>query len=180
MQIIHSSELIIQSILKTGILKAYSENKTELHIYTDKIRKLSPETKLNYNLVIYLMHCLSKQQHFLESIGYTFYTLCLNDILMIDNKYFFCIDPKLIMRIDKNKQLTFYKPPLNSEFNSPELLAINSIPFKISYKIIYYSFGALAIYCLGKYLNCYKYTKLYWFIQRCINSEIEQRQLLFI
>ena len=200
MQIIHSTELIIKSILETDILKAVytTENKTELYIYADKIEKLSDFigtdktiNKFDYNLVIYLMHCLSKQQLFLESIGYSFYTLCLNDIIVIDDKYFFCIEQKLIMPIDKNKMLTFYKPPLNSHFNSPELLAMNSIPFKTSYKTIYYSFGALAIYCLGKYLNCCKYTKLDWFIRRCIMEDkgvedkgvegrIKLRQLLFI
>ena len=204
MQIINSTELIIKSIIETGILKAYIENKTELHIYADKIEILSDFidiskdfNKLDYNLVIYMMHCLSKQQLFLEKIGYSFYSFCLKDIVVIDDNYFFCINPELIMPINKNKNqniITFYKPPIKSKFSSPELLAITNIPFKLSYKTIYYSFGALAIYCLGK-SSSYKYTKLYWFIKRCIgigeknkelenkelkNKEIEERQLLFI
>lgn len=198
MQILHSTELIIKSILETCILKAYVENKTNLHIYADKIEKLSNyNNKLDYNLVIYMMHCLSKQQLFLEKIGYSFYTFCLKDIVVIDDNFFFCINPELIMPINKNI-ITFYKPPLKSEFSSSELVAITNIPFKLSYKTIYYSFGALAIYCLGE-SSSYKNTKLYWFIRRCIgklenkelknkeienkeieNKEIEERQLLFI
>ena len=117
------------------------------------------------------MHCLSKQQQNLEKIGYSFYTFRLKDIIVIDDKYFFCIGPELIMPIN-NKKLTFYKPPRKEEadFSSPELLAMNSIPFKISYKTIYYSFGALAIYCLGN-PSTYEHTKLYWFIKRCIGEE---------
>jgi hypothetical protein len=150
--------------------------------------------KLDYNLVIYMMYCLSKQQQILEKIGYSFYTFRLKDIIVIDDKYFFCIGPELIMPINnKNKSLIFYKPPIKEKkeesFSSPELLAMNSIPFKISYKTIYYSFGALAIYCLGN-PSTYEHTKLYWFIKRCIGKECgkecskecqeEQRQLLFI
>ncbi len=178
MHILYLTELIIKSILETHILKAYCENKTELHIYANNIEKLSNNNKMNYNLVIYMMHCLSKQQLFLEQMGYSFYNFCLKDIIVIDNKYFFCINSELIMPIKKN-MLLFYKPPIKSEFSSPELLAITSIPFKLSYKTIYFSFGALAIYCL----NCYEYsshTKLDWFIKRCMNNSIKERKLLFI
>ena len=196
MKILYLTELIIKSILDTHILKAYCENKTELHIYTiNKIDTLDEfinnKNKNNgqcYNLVIYMMHCLSKQQQILEKIGYSFYTFRLKDIIVIDDKYFFCIGPELIMPINNKKVLNFYKPPIKREtcsFDSPELLAMNSIPFKISYKTIYYSFGALAIYCLGN-PSTYEHTKLYWFIKRCIGEEggkecrEEQRQLLFI
>ena len=205
MLIIHSTELIIKSILETHILKAYTDNKIDLRIYATKMvnfcdfmeengncnsdcKKNKKKQKLDYNLVIYLMHCLSKQQQILEKIGYSFYTFRLKDIIVIDDKYFFCIGPELIMPINKNKVLNFYKPPKIDiySFCSPELLAMNSIPFKISVKTIYYSFGALAIYCLGN-PSTYEHTKLYWFIKRCMyesnesNKEnVNLRQLLFI
>jgi hypothetical protein len=210
MLIIHSTELIIKSILETHILKAYTDNKIDLRIYANKMVSFCDfmeekynngdsnsskknKQKLDYNLVIYMMHCLSKQQQILEKMGYSFYTFRLKDIIVIDDKYFFCIGPELIMPINNKKVLIFYKPPRKEEkdFSSPELLAMNSIPFKISYKTIYYSFGALAIYCLGN-PSTYEHTKLYWFIKRCIGKEcgdkecgkeeeeIELRQLLFI
>jgi hypothetical protein len=146
-------------------------------------RQKKNKKKLDYNLVIYMMHCLSKQQQNLEKMGYSFYTFRLKDIIVIDDKYFFCIGPELIMPINNKNVLIFYKPPKTDihSFSSPELLAMNSIPFKISVKTIYYSFGALAIYCLGN-PSTYEHTKLYWFIKRCIGEESgkEQRQLLFI
>ena len=206
MQILHSTELIIKSILETRILKAYCENKTELHIYADKIKKLSNynKTHIDYNLVLYMMHCLSKQQLILEKTGFSFYTFCLKDIIVIDDTYFFCINSNLIMPIKKN-MLLFFKPITKKreekeegeekeekeekdiDFNSPELAAMISIPFKLSYKTIYYSLGALAIYYLGNPSH-YEYTKLYWFIKRCIGTQDKtqdktqdiERQLLFI
>jgi hypothetical protein len=195
MLIIHSTELIIKSILETHILKAYTDNKIDLRIYATKMvnfcdfigleeengngKKNKKKQNLDYNLVIYLMHCLSKQQQNLEKLGYSFYTFRLKDIIVIDDKYFFCIGTELIMPINKNNSLIFYKPPKTDiSFCSPELLAMDSIPFKISVKTIYYSFGALAIYCLGN-PSTYEHTKLYWFIKRCIGEE-ELRQLLFI
>ena len=220
MLIIHSTEIIIKSILETHILKAYTDNKIDLRIYANKMvsfcdfigleeencgRQKKNQKNLDYNLVIYMMHCLSKQQQNLEKMGYSFYTFRLKDIIVIDDKYFFCIGPELIMPINNKTFLTFYKPPrtenkkeenkeAEADFSSPELLAMNSIPFKISVKTIYYSFGALAIYCLGN-PSTYEHTKLYWFIKRCIGEEgvgkecgkecgeecqEEQRQLLFI
>ena len=200
MLIIHSTEIIIKSILETHILKAYTDNKIDLRIYANKMvsfcdfigleeencgRQKKNQKNLDYNLVIYMMHCLSKQQQNLEKMGYSFYTFRLKDIIVIDDKYFFCIGPELIMPINNKTFLTFYKPPKKEEkeekdisFCSPELLAMDSIPFKISVKTIYYSFGALAIYCLGN-PSTYEHTKLYWFIKRCIIEE-ELRQLLFI
>ena len=206
MLVIHSTEIIIKSILETHILKAYTDNKIDLRIYANKMvnfcdfmeengnndckkNKNKKKQKLDYNLVIYMMHCLSKQQQILEKLGYSFYTFRLKDIIVIDDKYFFCIGPELIMPINNKTFLTFYKPPrtenkkeenkeAEADFSSPELLAMNSIPFKISVKTIYYSFGALAIYCLGN-PSTYEHTKLYWFIKRCIIEE-ELRQLLFI
>jgi hypothetical protein len=200
MLIIHSTEIIIKSILDTHILKAYTDNKIDLRIYATKMvsfcdfigleeenstgnsecKKNKKKQKLDYNLVIYMMHCLSKQQQNLEKMGYSFYTFRLKDIIVIDDKYFFCIGPELIMPINNKTFLTFYKPSKTDiqSFSSPELLAMNSIPFKISVKTIYYSFGALAIYCLGN-PSTYEHTKLYWFIKRCI-IEKELRQLLFI
>lgn len=204
MLVIHSTEIIIKSILDTHILKAYTDNNIDLRIYATKMvsfcdfmeengngEKNKKKQKLDYNLVIYMMHCLSKQQQILEKLGYSFYTFRLKDIIVIDDKYFFCIGPELIMPINNKKVLIFYKPPKTDiqSFSSPELLAMNSIPFKISFKTIYYSFGALAIYCLGN-PSTYEHTKLYWFIKRCIGKEcdkecgeeekIELRQLLFI
>ena len=82
MLVIHSTEIIIKSILDTHILKAYTDNKIDLRIYATKMvnfcdfmeepvgskKKNKKKQKLDYNLVIYMMHCLSKQQQILEKI----------------------------------------------------------------------------------------------------------------
>lgn len=118
MLVIHSTEIIIKSILDTHILKAYTDNKIDLRIYANKMESFcdfmkepvgsKKKQKLDYNLVIYMMHCLSKQQQILEKLGYSFYTFRLKDIIVIDDKYFFCIGSELIMPINnKNKSLNF-------------------------------------------------------------------------
>ena len=190
-------EILIQSILKTRILtNAFTDvhfKQLNLNCYDD-IGDLTKMGQFSYNLTIYMIHCLSSQQKELEKMGYSFYTFTKKDIIVVNGCYFFCINPDLIMQINKNKLLAFYKPPAASLFSSPELQNKTSIPFKLTYKTIYYSIGILAIYCLNDLtdlndlteltdltdLTELKNTKLYWFVLRCIDKKEEERTLLLI
>ena len=191
-----SQEPLIQSILNTGILtNAFTDNQfTQLNLtfYTD-VSDLTKCTK-SYNIILYMIHCLSSQQIHLQKMGYSFYTFTLKDIIVVNGCYFFCINPELIMPLKQNKYLTFYKPPIQSPFSSPELVQNDTIPFKVTYKTIYYSIGILAIYCFhgckqveskqvertSKDLLQIHNTKLYWFLLRCIDEKAEDRILLFL
>jgi hypothetical protein len=185
-----SQQILIQSILKTKILNsAYTDSEFKtLYFYSGISGIEEKEENMSYNLLLQMIYSLSLQQQHLEKLGYSFYTFTKKDIVIIDDIYFFCINPDLIMPINKNKLLVFYKPPVSSQFSSIELKKNISIPFKITYKTIYYSIGVLAIYCLYKkeYVNdltsldSIKYTKLYWFLLRCMNEKEERRQLLII
>lgn len=94
-------------------------------------------------------------------------------------------------------------------FVSPEILRITSIPEKVNYRTIYYSLAALIIYSLysinildirndiiqedkidnidkidkidniDKILVTIKGTKLYYFLKRCLNKNIENRTLIY-
>ena len=78
-------------------------------------------------------------------------------------------------------------------FNNPEILQIQELPAKINHKCIYYSLGLLIIYCMfGKFkvekekemeisenIKSISSTKLYFFLERCLNN-LDERCLLFV
>jgi len=176
----------------------------------DTVKEIDDTVKeieyMSYNTCIGMMYCLSKQQQMLEELDHSFYTFCLKDILVIDNTIFLCMNPELIMPINRGGHLTFYKAvdkamyqSYEPNFCSEELKNMMVLPFRITYKTCYSSLGDLAIYCLfgkrkrekrekrekkehGEWverteeLTPILNTKLYWFIVKCIH----QKQLIFI
>ena len=101
--------------------------------------------------------------------------------------------------------IIFNSPIKLPYFSNPEVNKLTSLPSKINYRSSYYSLGALTLFCL---LNVYiyseldsyldsdseteletqidnilqpiYYTKIYWFLRRCLHKKSEQRILLFI
>lgn len=153
--------------------------------------------RLDYNTIIHMIWYLSKQQSFLEKNGYSLFTLSIDNILVINDSIFLCINPLFIKPI-RNNYITFYNPFSRvNGFYSPEILALNEIPSKISYKTFYYSLGALCIFCLFKvnilHNDCYKnekniisiltpiyQTKLYWLLLRILSIDPSKREILFV
>jgi hypothetical protein len=135
-----------------------------------------------YSSTLFLIDSLSKQQLFLEQNEYTFYTYSEKDIIVIDDILFLCIQPEFIKKIEEKQNIHFYSPFKKGEFGSPELMAITTIPSKLSYKTIYYSLSTLALFYLFEsstdlnLLESIKYTKLYYCLLKCLHKRV----LLFI
>ena len=82
-------------------------------------------------------------------------------------------------------------------FSNPELLDLNVLPYEISKKCCYYSLGALIVFSLlnkyllvgnelktsqeiDKILEPLNNTKIYWFLKRCLDNDINNRKLLLV
>ena len=160
--------------------------------------------QMPYNSVIHLLWYLSKQHEFLKKNGYGFYCLQINDILVIDDCKFICVNPEIVKQI-KNDSITFYSPFLRNGFISPEILNIECNPASISYRCFYYSLGALAVYCyfginicevgtncddlddthlvyskIMDILSPISDSKLYWCLLKCLCVDSNKRSLLFV
>ena len=78
-----------------------------------------------------------------------------------------------------------------------EINKLTTLPSKIDYRCAYYSLGVLLVFCLlnnyllvgneqksveevESILSPLKNTKIYWFLKRCLDSNIEKRLLLLI
>ena len=73
-------------------------------------------------------------------------------------------------------------------------IKFNKLPYEINYKCCYYSLGLLVIFSLininlselnnineiNKIIETLHDTKIYWFIKRCLHSDINKRKLLLV
>jgi serine/threonine protein kinase len=93
--------------------------------------------------------------------------------------------------------MIFYQPIKTPYFSNPEIMELTSLPSEINYKCSFYSLGVLVVlYLLNNFLlvgNEIKRvdeienilrpiynTKIYWFIKRCLEENIDKRVLLLI
>ena len=148
-----------------------------------------------YKKCIKMVNDLTKQMTYLKNMGYGFYGFDINDILTIDDTFIFCRTQYLLPIIDDN--IIFYQPIKTPYFASPEIIKLTSLPSEVNYKSSFYSLGVLVVlYLLNNYLlvgNEIKSveeienallpiynTKIYWFIKRCLDQNINKRVLLLI
>jgi len=171
------NKLFLQSIvvpmLLDGAFMTDSFNTIEFYAHSVKPLSVYLQTGMSYNSVIHLIWYLSKQHEFLKKNGYGFYCLHLNDILVVDDCKFICVNPEIVKQLLRltstefprfslrlqptpsatarskinNESITFYSPFLRNGFVSPEISNIECIPASVSYRCFYYSLGALAVYC---------------------------------
>jgi hypothetical protein len=147
-----------------------------------------------------MIKCLSEQMNKLKRFSnLIFYGFDLDDILVINKDTFIIVSSNHLLKIDdeRNNKIIFNCPFMLPYFSSPELIAVKSLPTEVDYRASYYSLGALITFCLTnkylfignevmreadieKVLQPIFYTKVYWFLKRCLTQKYQQRQILFI
>ena len=153
------------------------------------LKDLIKNNSLSHNKCIKLIYDLTNQILYLKKLGYSFYGFDINDILVIDN-IFMCCSTQYVLPL-VNELIVFNSPIKQSYFSNPELDNLTTLPSEISYKCCYYSLGTLVVYCLlNAYINKIEEiekvieplynTKIYWFIKRCLDPDINKRELLLI
>jgi hypothetical protein len=151
--------------------------------------------KLSHSKCVKLIDDLSKQIFFLNKCNFGFYGFDIEDILTIDNTFIFCSTQNLLPL--ENDCIIFTSPINQPYFSNPELFKLTSLPFEINTKCCYYSLVALVVFSLlntyllvGNELKTSKEidkiieplfnTKIYWFLKRCLDDDINNRKLLLV
>jgi hypothetical protein len=166
---------------------------SSLDDFIERIKKEVGVRCLPYNTILRIIYCLHYQQRILETQYQSIYTLSIEDIIVIDDWTFLCINPlitKPIIITNNNKQIAFSSPFERKKFSSPELLSIKQLPSQISITTFYYSLACLAFFCMfskeydetanTKGLNTILYTKLYFFFKKALVIDPNNRYLIYI
>jgi len=152
--------------------------------------------KLSHYKCIEIIDELTKQIDYLEKLGYGFYGFNIEDILVINGSKFVICNSQFLLPINNN-MLHFYEPINTPQFIDPVLLKLTTLPTQIHYKCVYYSLAVLIVFSLlnvyllvgneekgemelERILSPIKNTKLYWFLKRSIDPNIEHRTCLLI
>jgi hypothetical protein len=184
------TNLLYSSILKTDILTNSFYNSTDKSIYftAETVSALDPKHFLSEAKCIQMIDTLTRQIKYLETKQYAFYGHSIEDIIVINDDTFININSETLLPI-KDNTISFLSPFLKTQFMSPEISNITTLPYKIHYQSSYYSLAALVIYCfLNKteletdiitdvkkedtLLKPIFYTKIYWFLKRCLHKRI--------
>ena len=120
------------------------------------------------------IHGLSTAWHLAEKLKKKNGNGTNNDIVVIDKIHFVFMNSSAVVPI-VNDYIYINTPFEKSEFLSPELKQLQSIPSKIYFTSCYYSLATLIFYALFKVnytteseeLKKIYYSKLYFFLGRC-------------
>jgi hypothetical protein len=147
-----------------------------------------------YNQCIELIDDLSKQLFYIRKKGFAPYGFDITDILTIDGTFIFCSTQYLLPLDEENEAIIFTYPINRPYFSNPEVFKLTSLPTEINHKCGYYSLGLLIVFLLLKtkldqieqieqienvLVPLYN-TKIYWFLKRCLDEDVYNRQLLLV
>ena len=154
-----------------------------------------PNNRLSHYTCIKLIDDLTMQLIYLKKKDFGLYGFDIDDILTIDGTFILCSTHYLVPLYDDT--IILVTPIKQPYFSNPELFALTILPAEISYKCCYYSLGLLIVFSLlnnyllvgnelktneeiNKILHPLHNTKIYWFLKRCLDTNISNRTLLLV
>jgi hypothetical protein len=204
------NEKLMNSITKPNFLldtTVSTDNKTliinakdiiSLVDYKKKNKKELNTSNLNYEDCLHSLYSLTKQlEYLLKNESSCFYNYEPDKVLIINNHIYLYISTSHLVELNKNKNKLKLTSPfdIHSHYLCPEIRIIKTLPAEINYKAVYYSLGLLIINLLNETENedtgnkekkineimkPIEGTKLYYYLMRCIEEDVERRTLLFI
>tara|TARA_B100000035_G_C21036090_1_gene571042 strand:- start:3681 stop:4322 length:642 start_codon:yes stop_codon:yes gene_type:complete len=182
--------LLYKNLISSGKIK---QTNNDIVLMVDNIESLDKylkknNNKLEYNKVEKLLKDLIIVIDSLSNYGLMFVNLDINDIIVIDESIFMFINYNNIYKVTDDNSISIEDILTSSRFNNKNEFVQESIPYSINIKTIYYNIGNLIFYCLfnklydNNKLSIYPiyYTKLYWFLERCLENDINNRVFLFV
>jgi hypothetical protein len=169
-------------MFKASSVKSYKQ-------FQDDMLSLNGTKRFTYDLTLKMVLSLARQLQYLLKYNMCFYAYTTDDLIVVNDSCFIYISTDYLGKCNSNTIVLSRPFSKVGCFISPELSNITSIPAKINYKIIYYSFGLLIVHALTNacpeenVIDCIeeiKGTKLYWLVVRCLHADIQERCLLYL
>jgi hypothetical protein len=197
---------LINSFIKPGLLNnAISEDNykniyfkcSSMCLLQDIFENLKP---INIYKMIYDISI--QMRYLLEDENSVFIGFDPRHILVVNYETYLYINGTHLAKIDKQENIEIKYPPNSEDYIlAPELYEITELPCKINYKCSYYSVGILYLYMfkimetkniqkidtnnveeitqLFKTLSIND-SKIYYFLQRCLQKNPVNRQIIFV
>ena len=198
--------ILINSLIKSGLLNNAITDDNYKNIYfkcssmcllQDIFKKLKP---INIYKMIYDIS--SQMRYLLEDENSVFIGFDPRHILVVNEDTYLYINGEHLGTIDDQENIEIKYPPNSQDYIlAPELYEITELPCKINYKCSYYSVGILYLYIFNiietkriqkidtndveeinqllKNLSI-NHTKIYYFLQRCLQKNPVIRQIIFV
>ena len=147
---------------------------------------------LNFQIILKIIYDIGYTFKMLDNSKQTIMCFSLDDLIVLDDEIFFYINLEKILQINKNNMIILSSPiNINNEDTFIESRVYhNTIPLKLHYSTGFYSFACLIIYLLTNerydllknddILKPIYNTKVYYFILRCLNNNLQERCFLYI
>ena len=158
----------INSVIPYAILKP--NNKIDIIATSVKPLTATIAFNLDYDALVRLAKCISRQILYMEKRGITFVGLELSDILSVENGRDFIVANYERVVSYSDFTIRFVAPFYKPTFTSREVKELVVLPGNVSYLTAHYSLGSLIVFLLDDLIDTIKYTKLYWFLIRCLNE----------
>ena len=151
---------------------------------------------MDYDLVEEMIVYLGSQLSILHKHGLGFLYFNLENISVLDDKYFIFNSFDELCQLDNKEQLLCnfpidlqknkykYNKNKNNIFIAPELENNVILPIITNITSSYYSFGLLCVKCLGindgLSLDPIYNTRIYYFLKRCLDNDPNKRYFLYL
>lgn len=149
--------------------------------------KEKKDKALDYDETERLIAHIGLQLMLLKTYNKAFLYISLEDITVIDSTYFFIGNLRQALNIYKTNMLFLSYPmtiaPADEAFLAPEVKKQQKmLPLIVSFTVGYYSLAKICLHCLrlGDNLNPLLNSKMYFFLERCLNTDPEKRVLLYL
>ena len=162
----------------------------DVAVQTGDVAVLTNETIMLPDKVETLAFQLSLQIKALEARGFSLLFLQASDIWILDKQIYFIANLTRLVPLYKKdtfKILLSYpvdfsaaclKEPIKCI--APELLQMKALPFLMHRSAAYYSAALLCLHVMQQSLEELQGTKLFYFLERCLKRDPNERQCLFL
>ena len=149
------------------------------------IKSLSTEPLpliMTYNEVETMALHLVIQLKALEARGCSLLFWQASDILVVNKKYYLLVNLIQLVPLHKKapEQIVMNYPaifPFPLTVCAPELLKMSALPFITNKSVSYYSLALLCLAKLNLSLETLQGTKMFYFLERCLKKEPNERSL---
>ena len=146
---------------------------------------LSDYYELDYADVQLMAGQLAMQLRSLEARGCTLLFWQSADILVVDKQFYLIANLAQLVPLHKKnpEMLVLNYPPISSlsgDSCAPELLKIDALPFITHCSASYYSLALLCLKKLNLSLDEIQGTKLFYFLERCLKENANERHCFWL